>query len=154
MMKAVFFQAIAFIVAGLAAPMASAQDAYPQRTVRIVVPYPPGGATDIVTRVYAQGLTELLGQQFIVENRGGGGTNIGAAFAAHSAPDGYTLFAANFASNAVNKWLYKKLTYDHEKDFTAIAMMTISPQSPRKAAPGPTYTFIPMMTLPVTVAFG
>ncbi len=128
MLKVTFFQIIAVVVSCLAAPIASSQTAYPDRTVKIVVPYPPGGATDTVARVFAQGLGELLGQQFIVENKAGAGTNIGAAFVAQSAPDGYTLYAANFASNAVNKWLYKKLTYDPEKDFAPVAMMTLSPQ--------------------------
>ena len=119
MLKMTFFQVVGGVAWCLAVPIASSQDAYPERPVKIVVPYPPGGATDIVVRVYAAGLTELLGQQFIVENRAGGGTNIGASYVARSAPDGYTLYAANFASNAVNKWLYKKLSYDPEKDFAA-----------------------------------
>lgn len=128
MLKMTFFQVVAGVVSCLAVPIAASQDAYPERPVKIVVPYPPGGATDIVVRVYAAGLTELLRQQFIVENRAGAGTNIGASYVAHSAPDGYTLYAANFASNAVNKWLYKKLSYDPEKDFAPAAMMTLSPQ--------------------------
>ncbi len=112
----------------LMAPLAAAQTVFPSKPVRIVVPYPPGGATDSAVRVFADGLTGLLGQQIIVDYKAGGGTNIGAAFVAQSPPDGYTLYAANFASNAVNKWLYKNLTYDPNKDFAAVAMMTISPQ--------------------------
>jgi len=123
-----FFHFIAVVVACLVAPIAAAQGAYPERPVKIVVPYPPGGPTDSAARVFAEGLTELLRQQVIVENRAGGGTNIAAAFVAHSAPDGYTLYVANFASNAVNKWLYKKLSYDPDKDFAPVAMMTLSPQ--------------------------
>jgi tripartite-type tricarboxylate transporter receptor subunit TctC len=127
MFKVRFFQIVAVSVSCLAAPIASSQDAYPDRPVKIVVPYPPGGATDSATRVFAQGLGELLGQQFIVENRAGGGTNIGASYVAHSEPDGYTLYVANFASNGVNKWLYKKLSYDPDKDFAPVALMTLSP---------------------------
>jgi tripartite-type tricarboxylate transporter receptor subunit TctC len=123
-----FFQVVTVVASCLAAPIAASQDAYPARPVKIVVPYPAGGLTDSAVRVFAQGLSELLGQQFIVEYRAGGGTNIGAAYAAHSAPDGYTLYAANFASNAVNKWLYKKLSYDPDKDFAPVALMTLSPQ--------------------------
>jgi tripartite-type tricarboxylate transporter receptor subunit TctC len=119
---------VALITLYLAAPIASSQTAYPVKPIRIVVPYPPGGATDTAVRVYADGMTGLLGQQILVEYRAGGGTNIGAAHVAQSPPDGYTLYAANFASNAVNKWLYKKLTYDPDKDFVPVAMMTISPQ--------------------------
>ncbi len=119
---------VALIALCLASPIASTQTAYPVKPIRIVVPYPPGGATDTAVRVYADGMTGLLGQQILVEYRAGGGTNIGAAHVAQSAPDGYTLYAANFASNAVNKWLYKKLTYDPDRDFVPVAMMTISPQ--------------------------
>ncbi len=119
---------IAAVVAGcLAAAIASSQDAYPERPVKIVVPYPPGGATDSAARVFAQGLGELLGQQFLVENRAGAGTNIGAAYVAQSAPDGYTLYVANFASNGANKFLYKKLAFDPDKDFSPAALMTLSP---------------------------
>ncbi len=128
MSNVMFINAIAVVVWCLAAPIAAAQDAYPDRLVKIVVPYPPGGPTDSAARLFGQGLAELLGQQFIVENRAGGGTNIGAAFVARSAPDGYTLYVANFASHAVNKWLYKKLSYDPDKDFAPVALMTLSPQ--------------------------
>jgi tripartite-type tricarboxylate transporter receptor subunit TctC len=127
MFRITYLQAVLLVVSCLAAPIALSQSAYPDKPVRIVVPYPPGGATDSATRVFAEGLTELLGQQFIVENRAGGGTNIGAAFVAHSAPDGYTLYVANFASNGANKWLYKKLSFDPDKDFSPVALMTLSP---------------------------
>jgi len=127
MFEARFFQAVAIVVSCLVAPIASSQTTYPTKAVKIVVPYPAGGATDSASRVYADGLSELLGQQFVVDNKGGGGTNIAASYVAHSDPDGYTLYAANFASNAVNKWLYRKLSYDPDKDFAAVSMMTISP---------------------------
>ena len=127
MSRIAFFQVVTVVASCLAVPIASSQTAYPEKSVRIVVPYAPGGATDSVARVFGQGLGELLGQQFIIDNKPGGGTNIGAAFVAHSTPDGYTLYVANFASNAVNKWLYKKLSYDPDKDFAPVAMMTLSP---------------------------
>lgn len=126
--KARYIQAVTVVIGCLAASIASSQDAYPNKPVRIVVPYPPGGATDTTARLFGQGLGELLGQQFIIDNRPGGGTNIGAAFVARSAPDGYTLFVASFASHGVNKWLYKSLSYDPDKDFAAVAMMVRSPQ--------------------------
>jgi tripartite-type tricarboxylate transporter receptor subunit TctC len=119
------FAAIAALV--LAACSADAQEAYPTRPVRIVVPYPPGGATDITTRAFAQGISDLLGQQFYIEHKPGAGTNIGADYAARSAPDGYTLYVANFASHAVNRWLYKSLTYDPTADFVPVAMMVRGP---------------------------
>ncbi len=128
MFRMTCFQSVALVASCLAAPIASSQTAYPDKVVRIVVPYAPGGATDSAARVFAQGLAELLGQQFIIDYKPGGGTNIGAAFVAQSAPDGYTLYVANFASHGVNKWLYKKLAYDPDKDFAPVAMMTLSPQ--------------------------
>ncbi|HSQ03964.1 MAG TPA: tripartite tricarboxylate transporter substrate-binding protein, partial [Burkholderiales bacterium] len=118
-----FIQAVAVVVLALAAPVALSQEAYPGRPVKIVVPYPPGGATDVTARIFGQGLGDLLGQQFIIDNKPGGGTNIAAAFVARSAPDGYTLYLASFASHGVNKWLYKTLQYDPDKDFAAAAMM-------------------------------
>ena len=127
MSRIAFFQVVMVVASCLAVPIASSQTAYPEKSVRIVVPYAPGGATDSVARVFGQGLGELLGQQFIIDNKPGGGTNIGAAFVAHSTPDGYTLYVANFASNAVNKWLYRKLSYDPDKDFAPVALMTLSP---------------------------
>ena len=106
---------------------ASAQAPYPNKPIKIVVPYPPGGATDITTRIYAQGLTEILGQQIVIENKPGAGTNLAAEYAARSAPDGYTLYVANFASHAVNRWLFKKLTFDPLTDFTHVAMLVRGP---------------------------
>ena len=117
MLKIAFLQVLVLIASCLASAVASAQSEYPNKPIRIVVPYPPGGASDTAGRVYVEGLTPLLGQQIIVDYRAGAGTNIGAAFVAGAAPDGYTLYVANFASNAVNKWLYKKLTYDSVKSF-------------------------------------
>lgn len=128
MFRMTFLQSVALVAGCMAVPVASPQTAYPDKAIRIVVPYAPGGATDSVARVFGPILGELLGQQFIIENKPGGGTNIGAAFVAHSPPDGYTLYVANFASHAVNKWLYRKLAFDPDKDFEPVAMMTISPQ--------------------------
>jgi tripartite-type tricarboxylate transporter receptor subunit TctC len=105
---------------------AHAQNDYPNRLVKIVVPYPAGGTTDIVTRLYAQELSIKLGQQFVVENRPGGGTNVGAEAVANSAPDGHTLFVVQSASHGVNPSLFKKLNYDPIKDFAAVGLMTRS----------------------------
>src|SRR4051812_33644990 len=101
----------------LAASPAGAQENWPSRPVRLVVPYPAGGVSDAVTRLFAAGLSERFGKQFIVENKPGAGTNIGAAAVAHAPPDGYALYVANFASHSVNRWLYKGLTYDPVSDF-------------------------------------
>jgi tripartite-type tricarboxylate transporter receptor subunit TctC len=100
-----------------------AQSDYPNRPVKIVVPYPAGGTTDAVSRLYAKELGDKLGQQFVVENRPGGGTNVGAEAVANAAPDGHTLFVVQAASHGVNPSLFKKLNYDPVKDFSAVGQM-------------------------------
>ena len=98
--------------------------AYPDRPIRLVVPYPPGGATDIIGRVVAQRLGTALGQQVIVENRGGAGGNIGAAAVAKAAPDGYTLLMAALTSHSIIQTLESKtINYSLEKDFAPITMV-------------------------------
>lgn len=93
---------------------------FPTRPVRMVVPYPPGGANDIVARLLAPSLTQQLGQNVIVDNRGGGNTLIGSEIVATSAPNGYTLLVVA-AGHAVNPALYKKLPYDTARDFVPVA---------------------------------
>ena len=106
-----------------AAP-ASAQD-YPNRPVRLVVPFPPGGINDIVARVIAQHLGERLGKQVIVDNRGGAGGVVGSEIVANAPKDGHTLLIVSLAS-AVNPWLYT-LPYDPLKSFAPIAMLVAAP---------------------------
>jgi len=106
---------------------ANADDTYPNRPVRIVVPFSAGGPTDIVGRVFAQKLTELLGQQFFVENKVGAGGNIGADQVAKSPPDGYTLLVATVSTHAINPGLYSKMPYDPIKDFAPVAHVGITP---------------------------
>jgi len=103
--------------------LVNAQSDYPSRTVKIVVPYPAGGTTDAVTRLYAKELSEKFGQPFIIENKPGGGTNIGAEVVASSAPDGHTLFVVQAASHGVNPSLFKNLSYDAIRDFASIGQM-------------------------------
>jgi tripartite-type tricarboxylate transporter receptor subunit TctC len=98
----------------------AAAEAYPSRPVRWIVPFNAGGSTDIVTRIMCDWLSNRLGQQFIVENKPGGGTNIGTEAAANAAPDGYTLFLG-VATHAINPSLYKSLPFNFLKDFTLIA---------------------------------
>ena len=125
----------------LAAPgMALAQATYPVKPVRWIVPYPPGGGTDILARTIAAKLTEAWGRQIIVENRPGGATNIGSEVAAKAPPDGYTLFAATLA-NAINVTLFSRLNYDILRDFSHItniaklpSMIVVHPSVPAKNA--------------------
>lgn len=101
---------------------------FPTKPVRIVVPFTPGGANDIIARVVAQRLTEPLGQQVLVDNRGGAGGAIGAELVARAQPDGYTLLLANPGPNAINPSLQPKTPYDPIKDFSMITLMAVSPQ--------------------------
>jgi len=105
---------------------AVAADAYPQRAVRMIVPYPPGGAGDIVGRMLSLRLTEYLGQQIVIDNRGGGGQLIATQLAARAEPDGYTLFLAS-ATHGINPGLRKSLPYDTLKDFAPITLVAQSP---------------------------
>jgi tripartite-type tricarboxylate transporter receptor subunit TctC len=100
------------------APSAGAD--YPAKAVRLVVPLPAGGATDVIARAVSQRLSEMWGQQIIVENKGGANTQIGAEAVAKSAPDGYTLLATSEATLAVNPFLYRKLAYE-AKDFVPVS---------------------------------
>lgn len=110
---------LALLLSASALPCAHAQAPYPDKPIRIVVPYAPGGGVDIVTRLVGQAMAVRLRQVVIVDNRPGAGTNIGMSAAAKSAPDGYTLLTASntLASNGA---LYKKLNYDPARDFTPI----------------------------------
>jgi tripartite-type tricarboxylate transporter receptor subunit TctC len=100
---------------------------YPNKSIRLIIPYPPGGGTDVIARPLAQKLTENLGQQVIVDNRGGAGGNIGMEFVAKSAPDGYTLVVGLTAQLAVNPSLFPKLPYDPLKDFAPITLLGDQP---------------------------
>ena len=116
----------AMFAAALCACVAQAQD-YPTKVVRIVVPFPAGGGTDILSRALAQKLTESWKQQVIVENRPGAGANIGAEAVAKAAPDGYTLLMAS-TIHSINPSLYPNLTYDLLKDFAPITLVAETAQ--------------------------
>jgi tripartite-type tricarboxylate transporter receptor subunit TctC len=102
---------------------AHAQAPYPNHPVRIVVPFPAGGTTDILARATAQKLTEGLGQPFVVENRPGAAGNIGAELVAKSPPDGYTMLMGTVGTHAINPSLYDKMPYDHVKDFVPVVLV-------------------------------
>ena len=126
----------------LARRPAFAEAAYPNRTIKMIVPYPAGGTTDLLGRMVADQIQTGLGAAVIVENKPGAGTTLGAELVARSEPDGYTLLIATSTTLAINKTLYKKLPYDPVKDFTPIALVAgvpfaliINPQVPAKTLP-------------------
>jgi len=107
----------------MAAAGARAQDSkWPDHPVRIIVPYPAGGSTDVLTRILAQRFKEIFGQPFVIENRGGAGGNIGIAAVTTSQPDGYTVGAATIGHFAINKFLYSKMPFDPERDMIPVSM--------------------------------
>ena len=116
----------ALLLALLTASQVCAQS-YPNKPIRLVLPYPPGGGTDVIARPLAQKLTENLGQQVIVDNSGGANGNIGMEFVAKSPPDGYTLLFALSAQFAVNPSLYPKLPYDPVRDYAPISLLANAP---------------------------
>ncbi len=110
-----------------AAPAVFAADTWPSRPIRMIVAYPPGGGTDQVGRVMAEQLSQSLGQNVVIDNRGGATGNIGTELAARALPDGYTLLMGNVAPNAVNVSLFKKLGFDPVKDFSPVSLVAITP---------------------------
>lgn len=112
---------------GLPGTAAQAQTGYPVRAVRIIVPQTPGGASDALARIVAARLSEKWGQPVVVENRAGAGGNIGMDAVAKSAGDGYTLLMSYVGSHAINPSIYKKLPFDPEADFTAVATLANVP---------------------------
>jgi tripartite-type tricarboxylate transporter receptor subunit TctC len=114
-------------LAGLAPGLAMAQSDYPTRPVTLVVPFPAGGSTDLVARVIAQKMTDGLGQQVLVENKGGAGGNLGSAAVAKSDPDGYTILMGTVATHALNPAIYKKMPFDSVADFAPISLLVTVP---------------------------
>ncbi len=117
---------------------AARAQAYPTRPVRVIVPYAPGGPTDVITRLLAQKLSEQLGKQFYVENIGGAGGNIAMGRAAKMPPDGYSLLVVN-PSYVINPALYDKVPYDFPKDFDPVTLavattlvLTVHPSVPAR----------------------
>jgi tripartite-type tricarboxylate transporter receptor subunit TctC len=115
------------LLLALACSAAFAQG-YPNKPVRIIVPFPAGGTTDIVTRIVAQKMTDAWGQAVIVENRTGAGGNIGGEAAARSTPDGYTLFMTSGSIVTANQYIYKKMPFDPAKDLVPITNVASGPQ--------------------------
>lgn len=124
--RAMLVSIAACAIGALSAP-AIAQE-YPNKPVRLIVPFPPGGTTDVAGRLVAQHLTEAWRQQVIVDNRPGAGGVIGTELAAKSTPDGYTVLIGSITTHAVNPALYTKLNFDPIKDFTPVSLVVSSPQ--------------------------
>lgn len=112
----------------LAAPSIALADTYPARPVKVIVPFAPGGQTDVIARFIAQKLSEHLGQQFVVENKSGAGGNIGMGLAAQAPPDGYTLLFTDGTTFVVNPNLYEKAPYDPFKDFQPVSLSVTTTQ--------------------------
>src|SRR5207248_7353555 len=135
-------RALAAALIVVAAPVVLGQAAYPTKPVRLVVPFPAGGTTDILARAAAQKLSEAWGQQVIVDNRPGAAGNIGSELVAKAPPDGYTLLMGTVGTHAINPSLYAKMPYDHIKDFAPIILvagvpnvLVVNPQLPINSVP-------------------
>ena len=111
------------LLAAIVPAAAWAQAAWPNKPVKIVVPFAPGGTTDILARAVAPELAKAFGQSFVIENKGGAGGNIGTEVVARAAPDGYTLLMGTVGTHGINKSLYAKLSYDPQKDFAPITLV-------------------------------
>src|SRR5512138_486603 len=129
-MKAALFLALSLLMAGAVHAQTAPPDPtadFPSRPLRQIVPFPPGGGVDIVTRIVAAKWTELLGQPIVVENRAGAGGTLGADHAAKAVADGYTLLTCQVASHGVSPALYNKLPYDHIRDFAPLSLIGKTP---------------------------
>ncbi len=117
---------IAALLCAMLPPGAGAQGKYPERAVRVVIPFVPGGNTDLLGRRFAAKLTPLIGQNVIIDNKGGAGGNIGAAEVARAKPDGYTLLIGTSSTHALNPLTMENMPYDPIKDFSPLAVLGVS----------------------------
>lgn len=140
------FAVVCALLVALPAALASAQDGWPSRPVRLVVPSSPSGGTDTYARLLAQGLGQGLKQQFLVDNRPGAGGNIGAEIVAKAAPDGYTFLVSSSPALVINPSLFRNLPYSAERDFTPVARGVVSPLVITS------HPSVPAKTLPALVA--
>ena len=119
---------LAAVAAGLVLSASAAAQTWPTKPVRFIVPFPPGGATDISARLLSEKLTEMWGQSVVIENRGGAGGGVGAAEAAKMTPDGHNFFFPSGSVVTANQHIYAKLNYDPEKDFVPVTNVVTGPQ--------------------------
>lgn len=122
------FRASLLVLAGLCGIAPAASAAYPDKPIRLIVPFPPGGAADVMARGMAQRLGQELGQQVVIDNRGGAGGTTAAEAAVKSPADGYTLFFGTMGTQAINPAMYPRLRYDPQKDFAPISLTHITPR--------------------------
>ncbi len=141
-MRTIIAVLMALATGGIAAPLSAQTPAYPDRPIRIVVPFPVGGIADTFGREVGKKLTESWGQPVVIENRPGAGGNIGADIVAKAPPDGYTLVMGNIGTHAVNVSLLPAMPYDTIRDFTPIVhlmdaegLLVVNPSVPRRAFP-------------------
>ena len=121
------FARSALLAATAALSLSAAAQSYPTKPVRVIVPFTPGGISDVLARVMSQHLQSTMGQQFIVDNRPGAGTTIAGELGSTAPPDGYTIYFIDMTTHAINATLYSKLPFDSVKDFTQIAMIAQTP---------------------------
>jgi tripartite-type tricarboxylate transporter receptor subunit TctC len=121
------YAAAALALCGTLFTAAASAQGYPNKPIRLMVPFPPGGSTDIVARIVAQKLGAQLGQSLVIENRGGAGGTIGTAVVAKAAPDGYSLVVGTTSTHVVAPSVYQKLDYDPVKDFAPISLIAVTP---------------------------
>jgi tripartite-type tricarboxylate transporter receptor subunit TctC len=145
-MSRVLKRAVSLLVLALIAAGAGAQT-YPAKPIRLVVPFPPGGTTDILAREVGQRLSQAFGQSVVVDNRPGAGGNIGSELVARSAPDGYTLLMATVGTHAINPSLYAKMPYDHVKDFAPVVLVASVPNVLEVTPSLPVYTVADLIKL-------
>ena len=120
------YSALLGLILSITSCVASAQE-YPTKPIRLIVPFAPGGPTDIMSRAISERITARLGQQLVVDNRAGAGGGIGTELAARSAPDGYTMLLGHIGTHAINTSLYTRIGYDPVKDFAPITMIATLP---------------------------
>ncbi len=108
---------------------AIAQEKYPSRAVKLIVPFAPGGQTDITARLISNHISQTIGQPLIIENRSGAGGSLGSELASKAAPDGYTLLLGTSSTHSTNPWIYPKIAYHPVNSFTAIAHVTVAPMA-------------------------
>lgn len=140
------FATLALAAGSLLAPaLAIAQGVFPDRPIKLVVPFPPGGTGDLLGRLAAREMQSALGQPVVVENRAGAGGVIGSEAVAKAAPDGYTLVLSNIASHAIGPSVYPKMPYDAVKDYTHIGLIAAVPSGVAVAANGPYKTLAQLL---------